>query len=310
MKKLGLLTLVAVLALVVSSCTCGTETPPDTPGEPTKSSEATSAPSEPTDAPDEPTAEPTEVVPTDVPTPEGLPPLPPDPQKVEFQAEDGQVLMGTYYPGATNPAPTVVLMHWAPGDENEWLAIAAWLQNRGLEVAPGGGPWLDSSWFPPMLEAQSFAVFMFTFRGCDGGCASFQPEGWLLDAKAAMKTASELDGVDPTRMVAIGASIGSDGAVDACGEGCLGALSLSPGSYLGVPYDGAVAAVDGAEKPVWCLAAEGDAESAPTCQSASGDLYEVTIYPGSGHGMWLIDPEVEPSALGLILDFLKLAFGL
>ena len=122
MKKLGLLTLVAVLALVVSSCTCGTETPPDTPGEPTKSSEATSAPSEPTDAPDEPTAEPTEVVPTDVPTPEGLPPLPPDPQKVEFQAEDGQVLMGTYYPGATNPAPTVVLMRWAPGDENEWLA--------------------------------------------------------------------------------------------------------------------------------------------------------------------------------------------
>jgi hypothetical protein len=310
MKKLGLLTLAAALVLVVSSCTCGTETPPDTPDEPTKPSGATSVPSEPADAPDEPTAEPTEVPPTGIPTPEGLPPLPPDPQKVEFQAEDGQVLMGTYYPAATNPAPTVVLMHWAPGDQNEWPAIAAWLQDRGLEVTPGAEPWLDSSWFPPMLEGQSFAVFMFTFRGCDGGCSSYEPEGWLLDAKAAMKTASELDGVDPTRMVAIGASIGSDGAVDACGKGCLGALSLSPGSYLGVPYDEAVAAVDGAGNPVWCLAAEGDAESAPTCRSASGDLYGVTIYPSSRHGMQLIDPEVEPGALGLILDFLKLAFGL
>jgi hypothetical protein len=235
--------------------------------------------------------------------------LPPDPQRVEFQAEDGQALLGTYYPAAVNPAPTVVLMHWAPGDETGWPVIAAWLQNRGLEVETGGDPWLDPSWFPPMLEGQSFAVFAFTFRGCDGGCSSFEPEGWLLDAKAAMKTASELDGVDPTRMVAIGASIGSDGAVDACGEGCLGALSLSPGSYLRVPYDEAVAAVDGAGYPVWCLAAEGDSESAPTCQSASGDHYRVVIYPGSEHGMELIQPEIEPSALGLILEFLQLTFG-
>lgn len=309
MKKLGLFVSVAVL-LAVCSCTCGPKTLPGKPDEPTKPSEATAVPPEPTDAPDETTVEPTEVTPTDVPTSGGLPPLPPDPQRVEFQAEDGQELLGSYYPGAVNPAPTVVLMHWAPGDQTEWPVIAAWLQNRGLEVAPDGKSWLDSSWFPPMLEGQSFAVFAFTFRGCVGGCSSFQPEGWLLDAKAAMKTASELDGVDPTRMVAIGASIGSDGVVDACGEGCLGALSLSPGSYLGVPYDEAVAAVNGAGNPVWCLAAEGDAESAATCQSASGDLYRAVIYPGNAHGMQLIVPEAEPSALGLILEFLTLAFGL
>jgi dienelactone hydrolase len=239
-----------------------------------------------------------------------LPPLPPDPQRVEFQAEDGQELMGTYYPAATNPAPMVVLMHWAPGDQTEWPAIAAWLQNRGLEIGAGGAPWLDSSWFPPMLEGQSFAVFAFTFRGCVGGCSSFQPEGWLLDAKAAMKTASELDGVDPTRMVAIGASIGSDGAADACGGGCLGALSLSPGSYLGVGYDEAVAAIDGAGNPAWCLAAEGDETSALACRSATGEQYRMEIYPGSEHGMELIDPDIDPSVLGLFLEFLELAFGL
>lgn len=37
-------------------------------------------------------------------------------------------------------------------------------------------------------------------------------------------------------MAIIGASIGADGAVNACGEGCLGAFSLSPGNYLALSY--------------------------------------------------------------------------
>jgi hypothetical protein len=243
-----------------------------------------------------------------VPTAEVLPPLPPDPQKVEFEAEDGQKLMGTYYPAAVNPAPLVVLMHWAPSDETSWVAIAPWLQNRGLEIAPGGQPWLDPSWFPPMLEGRSFAVFSFTFRECEGGCGSFEPEGWLLDAKAAVQTAKELDGVDPEQIATIGASIGADGAPDACGEGCLGAFSFSPGSYLTVPYDEAVTALDGAGKPVWCLAAEGDPESAPACQSASGDHYRMEIYSGTPHGMMLVRPDIEPNTLELVLEFLQLVF--
>ena len=111
-------------------------------------------------------------------------------------------------------------------------------------------------------------------------------------------------------MVAIGASIGADGAVDACGDGCLGAMSLSPGSYLLVPYDEAVAEIDGAGKPAWCLAAEGDAESAPACQSASGDHYRMVMYDGSDHGMMLIRPDTDPLTMELVLEFLKLALGL
>jgi hypothetical protein len=201
-------------------------------------------------------------------------------------------------------------MHWAPGDENDWGAIAAWLQNRGLEIAPGGQPWLDPSWFPPMLEGQSFAVFSFTFRGCEGGCGSRDFEGWLLDAKAAAQTAKELDGVNPEQIAHIGASIGADGVADTCGEGCLGAFSFSPGSYLTVPYDEAVTALDGADKPAWCLAAEGDPGSAPACQSASGDHYRMEMYPGTGHGMELIKPEMEPDTLELVLEFLQLVFEL
>jgi dienelactone hydrolase len=310
MKKLILPVLLVILVAFVISCSCKPGAGPS----PTSILTPTAKPSEPTPAESEATAPPTHTpTPTEAlsaPTPIGLPPLPPDPQRIEFQAEDGQALVGTYYPAAVNPAPVVVLMHWAPGDQDDWPAIAAWLQNRGLEVAPGGSTWLDPTWFPPMLEGQSFAVFAFTFRGCEGGCSAFKPEGWLLDAKAAVKTASELEGVDPQRMAAIGASIGADGAVDACGEGCLGGLSLSPGSYLKVDYAEAVAAADGAGKIVWCLAGEEDAESATACRSASGDHYRMVLYVGGDHGMMLIKPGADPETLELILDFLKLTFGL
>ena len=164
-----------------------------------------------------------------------------------------------------------------------------------------------------MPEGLSFAVFSFTFRTCEGGdgCQGFEPDGWLLDAKAAMTTARGLEGVDPQRMVTIGASIGADGAADACGEGCQGAVSLSPGGYLTVPFPEAVGAIDGSDpsRPAWCLAADGDGDVVALCESASGDLYRVVVYEGPLHGMQLIQPGMDPDVLGLILEFLDLTLG-
>lgn len=247
--------------------------------------------------------------------------LPPEPQDVEFQADDGQSLQGRYYPAAVKSAPLVVLMHWAPGDQNEWNAIAPWLQNRGQPKASHGNPWLDASWFPPMLKGQSFAVFTFTFRNCAGGCKSFTRDAWLLDAQAAMRKAQQLEGIDPNRIIAIGASIGADGAADGCGwlntqspNSCLGALSLSPGDYLTIPYKDAVSAL-GAEqpprraKPAWCLYSEEDTESVRACEAASGNNYRSIKYAGDNHGMYLLQPDVKPSPMQMILDFLKLALG-
>jgi hypothetical protein len=305
-----------VILVALTACTSTPTATKEKAVSPTDTPVPAEAPAEPT--PTEPEPTPTEAPPTDTPEPtpveEGLPRLPADPQQIAFQAGDGQQLVGMYYPAAVNPAPAVVLMHWAPGDQNDWPEIAKWLQNRGASTGSGqsGTPWLDPSWFPPMLEGLSFAVFTFTFRGCEGGCSSFEPAGWLLDAQAAVETTKGLEGVDPSWLVAIGASIGADGAIDACGEGCLGGLSLSPGSYLGVPYAEAVTALGEEEpaKPAWCLAAEGDRESAPTCRSAEGDHYRMIIYPSTDHGMQLIRPETDPETLGVILEFLQLAFGL
>jgi len=343
--KILWLGLLAILLVALVACNGDTgptsvpasqeeEAPADTQDEepavePPAESEAEEFAAEPTEIPPtelspSPTpAPPTEtpVPPTETPTPEPeLEPLPAEPQEIQFEAEDGQALNGLYYPAAVNPAPTIVLMHWAPGDQHDWVEIAYWLQNRALggQTADPPAPWLDPSWFPAMFEDQSFAVFTFTFRGCKGGCSSFARDLWLLDAQAAMETAAALEGVDPGRMLTIGASIGSDGAPDGCylhnevyPHQCLGALSLSPGGYLTVPYADAVASLEGEEppKPVWCFYATGDGASALACQSAEGDHYQTFEYEGRMHGMDLIDPNVEPDVLQLILDFVQMVYG-
>ncbi len=254
-------------------------------------------------------------------------PLPPEPRPIPFKASDGQALEGLYYPAAVNPAPLVVLMHWAPGDQASWVEIAYWLQNRGLggkTPNPQDEAWLDSSWFPPVPTKQSLAVFTFTLRGCEGGCKSgFSSQQRLLDAQAAMQTASELEGVDPQRIVTIGASVGADGAADGCfwlnaqkGKGqCRGAMSLSPGGYLTVPYAEAVKTLQAEQppKPAWCLYADGDTPSAEACKSASGNSFNQAAYTDSReHGMTLFSesrtPKAgsqNPNAMQLILDFLK-----
>jgi hypothetical protein len=263
------------------------------------------------EATEEPTLEPTEA-PTDNPTEEPPAGLPPQPQDISFQAEDGQTLQGRYYPGANPNSPMILLMHWAPGNMDDWNEIAFWLQNRGLGGSSpnvGSASWLDPTWFPIMPKEKSYAVFTFNFRS--GG-----REGMLLDAQAAFNTVREFEGINPSQIASFGASIGADGAPDGCawhnesfGVGCLGALSLSPGSYLTVPFNEVVDKL-GAEmppKPVWCFFATDDTTSSQACQSASGDHYRMVEWTdGSWHGMALIDPDRDPNALILILEWLAL----
>ncbi|MCJ7660408.1 MAG: hypothetical protein MUO67_14770, partial [Anaerolineales bacterium] len=93
--------------------------------------------------------------------------LPFEPQRIEFEAEDGTVLVGFYYPPAKRSAPLVILMHWARGDQTDWVEIAQWLQNRVDEYPEGERPseTTVSSMLPTMPKELSYAVFTFDFRG-------------------------------------------------------------------------------------------------------------------------------------------------
>lgn len=240
-------------------------------------------------------------------------PLPPQPQKITFEAGDGQTLTGRYYPAATNPAPVVVLMHWYPGDQNEWDAIAPYLQNRGLVGEGDGVPWRDPTWFPDVAGDSPVAVFTFTFRGCEGGCREPDPAGWLLDARAAVEQAAHLPGVNPDQIVTVGASIGGDGAMAGCAwlltqsEGnCLGTLSLSPGDYLIDPYREGVEKLGQATPPrlAWCFYDENE-ESTQICASLTGDHYQAYGWSdGNLHGLHLLNPNADPNPLNLLHEFL------
>jgi hypothetical protein len=176
----------------------------------------------------------------------------------------------------------------------------------------GGEPWSNPRWFAPTIEGVEYAVFTFTFRNCLGGCREDSVESkseWILDAVTAIETAASFKSVDPTRVIVVGTSIGADAAVDACAQfidheriHCIGAVSLSPGSYLEVPYAEAVAELTEAGVPVKCVAAEGDTVSAETCAGIEAEGYEAIITSGSSHGIRLFDPSLE-------IDLTKLLQG-
>ncbi|TAK13498.1 MAG: hypothetical protein EPO32_05375 [Anaerolineae bacterium] len=331
--KRSLPTLFVALALLLSACggTATEAAPPDEPAAPTD------APPPEASA----TTEPTSAAPPDAQPVDGSPwqsefdPLPAEPVAVSIPTADGRALSGMYYPAKVNPAPIVVMMHWAGGDQYDWWELAPWLQNRADEYAPGAwpgtgvnGPWLNPSWFPLVLPEASFGVLVFDFGGYGSSPRGSSPDSDLQDVLAAVRFAATLDGVDPARVLALGGSLGADGALDACvlfnrdpseGAACIGSLSLSPGNYLGAPFsytEGALELGD-AGHSVYCLAAENDRESGHVCAEPEHENYYGYIYSGDDHAMFLIQPYKMPSTppqssetLKLVLEWLALATGL
>ena len=245
--------------------------------------------------------------------------LPAAPRDLVFNAADGTQLEGRFYPSKNSFAPLIMLYHWAPGDQYDWRVIASWLQNRGLvddtTVGTESVPWLDISWFPVIPESESYNVFTYTFRNCKGDCSSFEREKWYEDVKGAVDFAVGIEGIDTKKIIMIGASIGSDGAVDGCAYlhqispgSCLGAFSISPGNYLTIDFAEKVQELQ--TIPVWCLYAETDVESAQICEDLDLENFSQFSYPASmiyanGHGMNLIEKNQDPNPLSLMIQFLE-----
>jgi hypothetical protein len=240
------------------------------------------------------------------------------PQIIEFYAEDGQKLSGIYYPGDSNPAPLIVLMHWARGDQAEWTNIALWLQNRGelIREPDYNRSWRSSVWYPENLSETSIGVFTFTFRECVEGCKKYLPAEWLLDVEAALTTAAGLTNIDQKRIFTAGASIGADGAVDGCawlnqsglGE-CQGAFAISPGSLLTIPFEDAAGELlqNDPAIPVYCLYGLRDDASKETC-SAVPEAELIDYGWIENHGFELMQPNQDPDPLNLLLEFITGAF--
>ncbi len=323
MKKIRLFSLLLlVLAAAVALTACQGQTAEETAAPPPAASTATAIP--PTATPIPPTA-----TATPVPTVQ-----PPEPQRITFEGEHG-MMVGYYYPAAEINAPVVVLMHWAPGDQTDWCAIAPWLQNRADEnpapsercaaaLEDGGHPWLDASWFPPLPEGRSYAVFTFDFPGFgESQGTGYQDStvalsgsrsrgNWNIsrhDIQAAVETAAALPGVDPRRVILSGASIGADASATGCllynelyDGGCQGTFAFSPGDYLGESFVENTKTLEEKfpEVEQWCAHA-----SEPQCGDAKDFLDQRILFP-YGHGMELFAPQVYPMSPGrdaTVMDF-------
>ncbi len=313
-------TLVILSALFISGCQPSESAVQTTMAE-TQEAQPTEMPTTiPTNTPEESTEAPLKaptVTPTATEVVDVAPALPPEPIPQTILVSDGTELMGQLFPADRSDAPLLVLFHWALGDQRDWDALAPWLQNRGYqpELPDAPPPWLDPSWFPAMPEGVSFHVLTFTFRGCEDGCQAFDREGWLLDVAGVMDHLQVLEYVQFSQVATVGASIGADGAPYGCHYynekvgGCQGALSLSPGGYLTIPYPEEVDALGSEDppKPAWCLFSSEDGQSATPCEKASGDHYRAISYPGGAHGMAMLKQGQEPNPLEITLEFLNLA---
>jgi pimeloyl-ACP methyl ester carboxylesterase len=236
---------------------------------------------------------------------EPAPVTPAEPQRLEFDTPDGVTLVGTFYPSTAPPAPMIILMHMAGATKEQWTGVALALQSGSIELAGVGRLAQAAASYP------SYNVFAFDFRGHGESGGSMDDAnlegGWLLDALTALNFVRTLDGVDPDNIVMVGSSIGADAAADACAgfsplgdlaqyaylaeasASCVGAMAVSPGSFLGIPYPVAVAEMGG--RPLYCMTTDGDSYSYETCgqgdqiaSQAPSIVHETVVYSGDAHG--------------------------
>jgi hypothetical protein len=107
-------------------------------------------------------------------------------QDVHFASDDGVALHGWLLPSpvARGPAPTIVFLHGNAENISTHLGNVAW------------------------LPAEGFQVFLFDYRGFGLSAGAADLPGALRDAEAAIRLAPSLPGVDETRVVVFGQSLG------------------------------------------------------------------------------------------------------
>lgn len=238
--------------------------------------------------------------------------------RVTFAAEDGRELVGYFYPAWKPNSPIVVMMHEYGNRQSTWdeSTVIPWMQNWGAQDPTGQVYTYAGGRLPQMPSDLSFAVLTFDFRGHGESLPNLRTADlnqnaplFLMDAHAAYAFAQTLPGVDPSRVIGIGASIGADAVVDACGEICSGAFSVSPGNWLNVEYGDAAQSILARGHPVRCMYAVNDGPSPQTCWSlAPSDLYLIFSYPGMKHGMTFFVPRKMEAGFGRnLLEFLQAA---
>ena len=178
-----------------------------------------------------------------------------------------------------------------------------------------GELWTGTSSAPGILllggTFESWGGFPATLR--DAGYSVVSIEGELEgDLATSMKAVLDImavqPGIDPARMLAIGAGLGADTALIGCASDsrCLGAVLLSPQNAAGLE----AAMIDYNPRPVLLTASQEDSASLRAAErvrlSATGSAL-LQPFEGAGHGVQILFN--RPDMIDLIRDFLNTVTG-
>ena len=139
--------------------------------------------------------------------------------------------------------------------------------------------------------------------------AENRPNIFWMRGQRIRRLAARL-GVDKTKVFGIGSSIGADAVVEGC-DSCAGAISLSPGDYLGTSYADAMKSVTRRGVRVMCVAAENDLTAFYKCKDLESVGFSKQIYSDGGHAMKLfrqslnLEPGIDELIARFLSDFLK-----
>jgi len=202
---------------------------------------------------------------------------------MQITTSDGLVLRGTLYSAPVRPAPGILMLHMENRDRSSWDLLAQRLQALGYEVLT--------------VDLRG--------HGDTGGKTD-----WTLaqnDVRAALALLTELPGVNPTRIVIIGASVGANLGVNACADlsSCVGVVMLSPGlDYHGITAADAMARLG--PRPILIAASENDRNNPTdsiTLDGLATGEHQRVIYPAAGHGTDMLTN--EPGLIDLIAGWVQ-----
>lgn len=200
-----------------------------------------------------------------------------------ISAPDGTALQARFYAASIQPAPAALLVHQAGSSQQDWAPL----------IEP--------------LRAAGYAVMTFDLRGHGGSGGEADWAQMPGDTQAALRLLSALAGVDSSRIVLIGASIGANLALNACADlvGCGAAVLLSPGlDYHGIatapaiPRLGARALLIVTGQPD----ANNPADSVMLDDLAAASDHQLVIIPAAAHGARLF--AAEPGLVARIVAWL------
>jgi hypothetical protein len=162
-----------------------------------------------------------------------------------------------------------------------------------------GGTFESWGGYPATLRDSGYSVV--TIQGDTGGDPA-------ANLKAMFDVMALQPGIDPARMLAIGAGLGADAALIGCASDsrCLGAVLLSPQNAANLE----AAMIDYNPRPVLLTASQEDSASLRAAervrQSATGSAL-LQPFEGAGHGVQILFN--RPDMIDLIRDFLNTVTG-